>query len=186
MTDDEKTKEAREIAEEASRVSVALRIAIVAAVLSAAIVFAFLYCGRSRTIAILQPLLALSLSTALTAAARALDGPIRLGGRRREALSSSAAAASVLLWLGCFGAIEATFLVVDVVDRWNSGGPSCPAHAIERFEGVLTVSEEGAERTLALTGCRVRNPAGGKVETTSPQNAQDTIGVDADNGAQEQ
>lgn len=154
MTDDEKEERDRERLAEARRVRAAVVCAVLAA-LVAALLAGKLAClkGEAPSV-ILQPLLALALSLSLTLGARAVDGPIRLAGRRREATSASAGAAVLLLWLACFSAIQAAFLVVDVVGRWHPD-TSCPAGAKGQLRGTLKLVEGATNRTVAVTGCEV-------------------------------
>jgi len=105
-------------------------------------------------------LLAMSLSTALVAGLRALDGPLRFGDRRRDVPSSTPAAAAVLLWLACFGALVAVFLVVDVVERWQSGSPRCDVGASGSFKSVETTSDAPERRVVRVVECEVRAQAG--------------------------
>ena len=105
-------------------------------------------------------LLAMSLSTALVAGLRALDGPLRFGDRRRDVPSSTPAAAAVLLWLACFGALAAVFLILDIVERWQSGGPRCDVGASGSFKSVETTSDGPERRVVRVLECKVRAQAG--------------------------
>jgi hypothetical protein len=171
MTDDEKKEQRRERLVERSRVRAATIGAIVAAIFALALLLTLTCSENLLPAAILQPLLALALSVSLTLGARAVDGPIRLAGRRREAASASAAAAVLLLWLGCFSAIQAAFLVVDVVGRWNPVRTSCVADAKDRLHGTLTIADGAMKRTIAVTGCDIdKRDGGGALPST--QNEQ--------------
>lgn len=74
------------------------------------------YTGRPLD-GVLRSLVALLIAMALVLGARALDGPVKLKEDRRGQAASSPAAAAVMLWLGCFAAIMAAFLVSDLVAR---------------------------------------------------------------------
>lgn len=155
MTEDEREERRLERLAEAGRVRAAVIGAVLAAFVAALLAGKLACLKGEAPSAILQPLLALTLSLSLTLGARAVDGPIRLAGRRREAISTSAGAAVLLLWLGCFSAIQAAFLVVDVVGRWHPGASSCPAAANSQLRGTLTLVDGAVTRTVALTGCEV-------------------------------
>ena len=181
MTEDEKAKEEREDTQERKRVCIARAIAVIAAAISGVLVIVLFFLNWALAVAILQPLLALSLSTVLMAGTRALDGPFRLGSRRREALSSSAAA-SVLVWLGCFGAIDVGFLVADVVDSWEKSRPASVPDVGARFERVVTVSALGVKQTLLVTGCLGCAKSAASPGSSPLRNSQGAGGVDAENG----
>jgi hypothetical protein len=183
MTDDERIAEDRELKAEAKRTSAAFNVAMVAAAISVIELIMLIFLGPFRPIVILQPLLALSLSMALTAGARALDGPIIFASRRREAPSSSSAAAAILLWLSCFGAIGIAFFVVDVVARWDSGRTACPTNGVELFEEVLSFRVASSERTLTVTRCSLSK--GSNRAEAPPPNAQEEASVGSDNRDQE-
>jgi hypothetical protein len=72
--------------------------------------------GESERIWLLFTLLALALSSSIVTGARWLDGEIRLQPKRRGEKGHSPAGASILLWLACFGAIEAAFLLAPVLN----------------------------------------------------------------------
>lgn len=158
MNDDEKAEKAEEKLAERARVKHAALGAGVAAGLSFLLVCMLLCSHDTGRASLLQPLLALSLSVLLTLGARSIDGPIRLAERPRQTSSTSAAGAVLLLWLGCFLAIQAAFLVVDLVSGYHSDQTSCPIGAKSRGKGTLTIEDGAANRTLAVVFCE----AGGR------------------------
>jgi hypothetical protein len=62
----------------------------------------------------LQPLAVGSLSLVVVAGARLLEGPVLLGTKRRGQQPHSGGVAVILMWLACFGALEAAFLLASV------------------------------------------------------------------------
>ncbi len=157
MIDYEKVKDRLERRVERRRVQAAAWASGLAAVFALALALVLAYGAHPGVAAIIQPFLALTLSAGLTLGARAIDGPIQLAGRRGEATSTSAGAAALLLWLGCFCAIQIAFLVVDVVGRWNTELPACPTGATDRLETTVTIFN-GAQRSIAVADCRVGKP----------------------------
>ena len=153
MTDEENAKLRAEAVSERARAKVAGIVAAVAAIVALVIVGILCYVIGYKVLSMLPPLLAFALSAALVSGARALEGPIRFGSRRRETSSASGACAALLLWLACFCAIQIAFLTMDVFDRSNLDREPCAARAGKQFRGALTISSSGATRTLALTWC---------------------------------
>lgn len=94
------------------------------------------YTGRPLD-GVLRSLVALLIAMALVLGARALDGPVKLKEDRRGQVASSPATAAVLLWLGCFAAIMAAFLVSDLVARTDAsvvGNRNCTMRSGPRTE----------------------------------------------------
>jgi hypothetical protein len=179
MTEEEKKRLEQEEEREVKRTRAALTIAVVAAFLSLFLVVVLVCVDDIRVRRLLEPVLALTLAVLITFGARAVDGPITLGGRRREAARSSQAAASVLLWLGCFCAIQASFVLVDVVARWESPLRACAA-ADARFRGDVDFAGPHGLRRLRLAGCARLDPRRASVPASI--NPQRSVELSDDDG----
>ena len=92
---------------------VALLASAVCAVLAISLCYA-VASSLSGLAASLQPLAVGSLSLAVVASARLLEGPVLLGTKRRGQQPHSGGVAAILMWLACFGALEAAFLLASV------------------------------------------------------------------------
>ena len=154
MTEDERNEAKTEAARQLRRTGFAAAIAVVATVRSGLVGRHLLSGVGPGGAAVLQPLLALLLSVAIIAGLRALDGPLNLGGKRRDAQATSSAASAVLLWLSCFGAIQAAILIVDVSARLSTDRPDCAPGVSERVSGVLVDDSFGTRRLFSFEGCR--------------------------------
>ncbi len=180
MTDDEKEERKLERLTESHRVFAASLAACCAAVLALIVLCNLLPPEGQGRVAVLQPLLALTLSVFLILGARAVEGPIRLAGRRREVSSASAGAGALVLWLGCFCVIQAAILVADVASRWTPRQDPCSGGEKGRVYGTLTVGDGTDRRRIAITGCEIGKPIAGATVPTV-QNGQAPADVDAAN-----
>ena len=147
------TRDRLERRAERCRSQVAAWVAVLAAVFAFVLVIVLAYGAPPQAVVILEPVLALTLGAGITLGVRALEGPLQLANRRREATSTSASTATLLLWLGCFCAIQIAFLVVDVVGRWNREDLRCPMGATHRLSAAVTIFD-GAQRTVAVAACK--------------------------------
>jgi hypothetical protein len=153
------------------------RIAAIAVAIAATLVAALLYWGTTIRSSPAEPLLATLIALALVTGLRGLEVPTTEVHRRRSGAPSTSRGDLVKLWLACFLALEAAFLVTDL--SINSRHSRLAAESMSpnvALSGKLTIIDGARRQEVLVSGHAVADPAdqGGNrhEEQPDPTNTQ--------------